>query len=107
MSHTKHKKPYLIKIATEKNDFDLLGAIKDVDLIGSEFKKHKSCYKSYTWSAKNNSEPSYKKGNFEAVCNVVEDEVIFESKSFSIDALLNLFRWFKAIQILSKKTNWM
>ena len=48
----------LLKIATEKNDFDLLGAIKDVDLIASEFKKHKSSYKSYTRSAKNNSEPS-------------------------------------------------
>ena len=82
----------LLKIATEKNDFDLLGAIKDVDLIASEFKNHKSCYKSYTRSAKNNSKPSYEKGNFEAVCNVIEDEVIFKSKSFSIDALLNLYR---------------
>ena len=40
-----------------------------------------SCYKSYTPSAKNNSEPLYEK-----------DEVIFKSKSFSIDALLNLYR---------------
>ena len=32
------------------------------------------------------------KRNFEAVCNVIEDEVIFKSKSFSIDALLNLYR---------------
>ena len=55
-------------------------------------KSIKSCYKSYTRSAKNNSEPSYEKGNFEAVCNVIEDEVIFKSKSFSIDALLNLYR---------------
>ena len=82
----------LLKIATEKNDFDLLGAIKDVDLIASEILASKSCYKSYTRSAKNNSEPSYEKGNFEAVCNVIEDEVIFKSKSFSIDALLNLYR---------------
>ena len=32
----------LLKIATEKNDFDLLGAIKDVDLIAGEFKNHKT-----------------------------------------------------------------
>ena len=51
----------LLKIATEKNDFDLLGTIKDVDLIAGEFKKHKSCYKSYTPSAKNNSEHRMKK----------------------------------------------
>ena len=82
----------LLKIATEKNDFDLLGAIKDVNLIASEFKKHKSCYKFYTSSVKNNSEPSYEKVNFEAVCNVIEDQVIFKSKSFSIYALLNLYR---------------
>ena len=82
----------LLKIATEKNDFGLLGAIKDVNLIASEFKKHKSCYKFYTSSAKNNSEPSYEKVNFEAVCNVIEDQVIFKSKSFSIYALLNLYR---------------
>ena len=68
----------LLKIATEKNDFDLLGTIKDVDLIAGEFKKHKSCYKSYTPSAKNNSEPSYEKDE-------VKDEV-------TIDAMLNLYR---------------
>ena len=42
LSYLKHKKPYL-KLPLKKNDFDLLGAIKDVDLIASEFKKHKSC----------------------------------------------------------------
>ena len=85
----------LVKVATEKNDFELLGAIKDVDLIAGEFKKHKSCYKSYTRTCSMKIQPSetvYEKGNFEAVCSVIDVEVLNNSKSLSIDTLLSLYR---------------
>ena len=34
--------------ATLKNDYLMLGAIKDNDLIAAEFKKHRKCYREYT-----------------------------------------------------------
>ena len=37
-----------MNVAVAKYDFELLGTIKDVDPIAGEFKKHKTCYKSYT-----------------------------------------------------------
>ena len=33
--------------ATLKNDYLMLGAIKDNDLIAAEFKKHRKCYREY------------------------------------------------------------
>ena len=39
----KHK-----KAATLKNDYVMLVAIKNVDLIVAEFKKHRKCYREYT-----------------------------------------------------------
>ena len=78
----------LVNVAGAKVDFELLGAIKDVDLIAGEFKKHKSCYKSYTRtrpSKVQSNEPAYEKGNFEAVCSTINSEIIEQRKSISID----------------------
>ena len=63
----KHK-----KAATLKNDYVMLVAIKNVDLIVAEFKKHRKCYREYTriLSETNNEdgikewEPVYEKGDF-------------------------------------------
>ena len=63
----KHK-----KAATLKNDYVMLVAIKNVDLIVAEFKKHRKCYREYTriLSETNNEdgikewETVYEKGNF-------------------------------------------
>ena len=60
------------KAATLKNDYVMLGAIEDIDLIAAEFKKHGKCYRKYTrvLSETNNkegikvSEPVYEKGDF-------------------------------------------
>ena len=64
----------LKKAATLKNDYVILGAgaIKDVDLIAAEFKKHRKCYREYAriLSETNNkdgikkSQPVYEKGDF-------------------------------------------
>ena len=37
----------LKKAAVLKNDYIMLGTIKDVDLIGAQFKKHRKCYREY------------------------------------------------------------
>ena len=78
----------------------MLGAIKDIDLIAAEFKKRRKCYSEYTriLSKTNNkegikeSEPVYEKGDFESVCNTIENEIIDQGKCMSIDTLLNIYR---------------
>ena len=63
----KHK-----KAATLKNDYVMLIAMKNVDLIVVEFKKNRKCYREYTriLSETNNKdgikewEPVYEKGDF-------------------------------------------
>ena len=63
----KHK-----KAATLKNDYIMLIAMKNVDLIVAEFKKNRKCYREYTriLSETNNKdgikewEPVYEKGDF-------------------------------------------
>ena len=63
----KHK-----KAATLKNDYVMLVAMKNVDLIVAEFKKNRKCYREYTriLSETNNKggikewEPVYEKGDF-------------------------------------------
>ena len=63
----KHK-----KAATLKNDYVMLIAMKNVDLIVAEFKKNRKCYREYTriLSETNNKdgikewEPVYEKGDF-------------------------------------------
>ena len=78
----------------------MLGAIKDIDLIAAEFKKRRKCYSEYTriLSKTNNkegikeSESVYEKGDFESVCNTIENEIIDQGKCMSIDTLLNIYR---------------
>ena len=78
----------------------MLGAIKDVDLIGAEFKKHRKCYKEYTriLSETHNkegiteSEAVYEKGDFESVCKRIENKIINQGKCVSIDTLMNNYR---------------
>ena len=88
------------KAATLKNDYVTLGAIKDVDLIAAECKKHRKCHRQYTrtLSETNNkegikeSEPVYEKGDFKSVCKTVENEIINQGKWMPIDTLLNIYR---------------
>ena len=51
-----------------------------VDLIAKEFQKHEKCFRDYTrivWSdLKVPAEPVYIPGDYEAVCNIIDNEVI-------------------------------
>ena len=63
----KHK-----KAATLKNDYVMLIAMKNVDLIVAEFKKNRKCYREYTRILSETNykdgikewEPVYEKGDF-------------------------------------------
>ena len=71
----------------------MLGAIKHVDLIGAEFKKHRKCFREYTriLSETSNkeeikeSQPVYEKDYFESVCKTTDNKIIYQGKCMATD----------------------
>ena len=72
-----------------KNDEQMLLIINDVDLIAKEYKKHDKCYRDYTrifyQKPKEQQDTVYNFGNYEAVVQIVEEQVIRQFKCVSMD----------------------
>ena len=88
----------LIKAAEFKNDFEMLGAISEVDLIAKEFQKHDACYRDYTRliqevdkAGEEKNAAMFLRGNYEAVCKIVDDLIIGEMKCMSLQSLLLIY----------------
>ena len=84
-----------LKEATKlRKDETLLLDIPEVHLIAKEFKNHEKCYRDYTrilfYPNKNQSTVN-KKGDFKAVCDVIEKEVISLSKAVSMNVSIDLY----------------
>ena len=85
------------KAASLSNDFDMLGQIDGVCLIAKEFKKHEKCYRDYTRAVfGDETKPScsqnlYGKGDYDAVCKVVDIHILGGRKCISLDSLLQTY----------------
>ena len=87
----------LVKAATLKNDYEMLGSISGVDLIAKEFQKHETCYRNYTRNVNDgeddseNTERVYQQGNFNEVCKTIDDLIIGQKKCMSLQSLLQIY----------------
>ena len=88
----------LIKAAEFKNDFEMLDAISEVDLIAKEFQKHDTCYRDYTRliqevdkAGEEKNAAMFLRGNYKAVCKIVDDLIIGEMKCMSLQSLLQIY----------------
>ena len=83
----------LKEAAKLRKDETLLLEIHEVDLIVKEFKNHEKCYRDYTRILYPNENQSTvnEKGDFKAVCDVIEKEVISLSKVVSMNALIDVY----------------
>ena len=70
----------------------LLG-IHEVDLIAKEFKNHEKCYRDYTRILYPNENQStvIEKGDFKAVYDVIEKEVISLSKAVPMNVSIDVY----------------
>ena len=84
-----------IKNATEKqDDQNMLLEIQDKDLIAKEFQKHEKCYRNYTeilYKYEPTEAQVYDTGNYERVCNIIEEEVIQSYKYISMKTLIEAY----------------
>jgi len=84
-----------LKQAAEKcNDAALLLQISEVDLVAKEFKNHEKCYRDYTRILYDNTQNVTRinnKGDFAAVCRVIDDEVLRSGKCVSMSLLINVY----------------
>ena len=84
------------KAAELRNDTNMIAAIANESLVAKEFKKHNRCYRDYTRvvSQDSNGESNldkqyvYEKGDYDAVCKIIESEILENHKCVSMDVLL-------------------
>ena len=90
-----------LKQAAEANkDQSLFYEIKDIDLIGKEFKYHDSCYKEFKRKKKKTPSLSGKEqdtsryplyGDFQAVLECIEEKILKKHEAVSMEVLHNIF----------------
>ena len=83
----------LKEAAKLSKDETLSLAIHEVNLIAKEFKNHEKCYRDYTRTLYPNENQSTVngKGDFKAVCDVIEKEAISLSKAVSMSVLTDVY----------------
>ena len=83
----------LKEAAKLRKDQALLLEIHEVDLIAKEFKDHEKCYRDYTRIIYPNENQSTinDKGDFKAVCSVIDHEVLSLSKAVSMNVLTDVY----------------
>ena len=86
------------KAAELRNYESMIAAIANESLIAKEFKKHYQCYRDYTRIVPtNNSESSfnkeriYEKGDYKAVCQITDKEILRNHKCISMDVSLEKY----------------
>ena len=82
-----------MEAAKLRKDQALLLEIHEVDLIAKEFKNHEKCYRDYTRIICPNESQSTinDKGDFKAVCSVIDHEVLSLSKEVSMNVLIDVY----------------
>ena len=93
---TKSAEITLKQAAKLRNDEEMLIAVQDVDLIAKDFQRHEYCYREYTrlvWDKGQNEniETTGRFGNFEAVCEVVDDHIIGGRQCISMEYLMGAY----------------
>ena len=90
---TKDAEKNLKEAAELRKDNKLLLTIKGVDLLAKEFKNHEKCYRDYTRIIYQNENKCtvYEKGDFKAVCDIIDREVISLSKAISMDVIIDVY----------------
>ena len=82
--------------AEMKKDEELLLSIRGVDLIAKEFILHMKCYKDYirvlSQSAYDEKEFPREVGDFNAVKNFIQNQVLCNNQAVSITALHRLYK---------------
>ena len=91
-THNRRREKFKGSSQVEKRP-SLLLEIHEVDLIAKEFKSHEKCYRNYArmiYPNENQSTINYK-GDFKAVCRVIDYEVLALSKAVSMNVLIDVY----------------
>jgi hypothetical protein len=95
---TKCAEEVLKRAAHLRKDKNMIDAVTDVDLIAKEFSKHQKCYLNYTRIARKTcpenqtlSENNDISGNFDSVCNVIEELVLRQQKCVSMESIVSVY----------------
>ena len=93
---TKSAESTLKQAAKLRNDQEMLIAVQDVDLIAKDFQRREYCYREYTrlvWEKEKNYnvETTERFGNFEAVCELVDDHILSGRQYISMESLMGTY----------------
>ena len=71
----------------------MLASVSDTDLIAKEFRKHEKCHLEYTRITREksaNTSTISEKGDFDAVCEVIEKRVPEEQQCLSMESIVSV-----------------
>lgn len=93
---TKSAESTLKQAAKLRNDQEMLIAVQDIDPIAKDFQRHEYCYMEYTrlvWEKEKNDnvETTERFGNFEAVCELVNDHILSGRQCISMESLMGTY----------------